>query len=130
MRDCARTLLVADDNRMSRELVCDVMQGAGYRVTEAANGAEALARVAETNPDVVLLDLEMPVKDGFSVLAELRNNPRFARLPVMAVTAKGMQPDRERIEAAGFDACLIKPIRPGELRRLVGELLDRSKGDA
>jgi len=121
-----RTLLVADDNRLSRELARDILEGAGYRVVEASNGGEALARAVEASPDLVLLDLEMPVKDGFSVLAELRSDPRFTGTPVMAVTAKGMQPDRERIAAAGFDACLIKPIGTAELRQRVGELLDRS----
>jgi len=125
-----RTLLVADDNRLSRELVRDVLEGAGYRVVEASNGEEALARAEEANPDLVLLDIEMPLKDGFSVLSEFRNNPRFAGLPVIAVTAKGMQPDRDRIAAAGFDACLIKPISAAELRKRVGQLLDRSlKGE-
>ena len=122
-----RTLLVADDNRLSRELIRDVLEGAGCRVVEAANGEEALARVEDANPDLVLLDIEMPLMDGFSVLSEFRNNPRLAGLPVIAITAKGMQPDRERIAAAGFDDCLIKPISAAELRKRVGELLDRCR---
>jgi CheY-like chemotaxis protein len=126
-----RTLLVADDNRVSRELARDVLESAGYRIVEASNGEEALMRAAETSPDLVLLDLEMPLKDGYAVLAELKRDPRFARLPVMAVTANGMQPDRERIQAAGFDTFLIKPISTAALRKRVGELLDPSaKGEA
>ncbi|MBZ5727475.1 MAG: response regulator [Acidobacteriia bacterium] len=118
-----RTLLVADDNRLSRELIREVLESADCRVMEAANGQEALARLKETDLDLVLLDLEMPVKDGFAVLAAIRNNPRFSGLPVMAVTAKAMQTDRDRIVGAGFDAYIIKPINSAELRRQVNELL-------
>lgn len=118
-----RTLLIAEDNRLSRELIRDVLESADYRVIEARNGQEALERMAETIPDLVLLDLEMPVKDGFAVLGEIRRHPRYSHIPVMAVTAKVMRPDRERIEAAGFDACITKPINNDELRQQVGELL-------
>ncbi len=118
-----RTLLVADDNRLSRELIRDVLESADCRVLEAANGREALERMEESNPDLVLLDLEMPVKDGFAVLGAIRGDPRFSGIPVVAVTAKAMQFDRDRIAGAGFDAYLIKPINNAELRRQVSELL-------
>ena len=125
-----RTLLVADDNRVSRELARDILEGAGYRVEEAANGEEALTRIRDARPDLVLLDVAMPLKDGYAVLAEVRNDPSFAGLPVMAVTANGMQPDRERMRAAGFDSYLIKPISIAELRQRVRELLEVSgKGE-
>ena len=122
-----RTLLVADDNRLSRELVRDVFESAHWRVVEAANGQEALDRLEAACPDLVLLDLEMPVKDGFAALVEIRKNPRFSGIPVMAVTAKAMQPDRERIVTAGFDACITKPIDVARLRERVYELLSSSR---
>jgi CheY-like chemotaxis protein len=122
-----RTLLVADDNRLSRELVRDVFESAHWRVVEAANGQEALDRLEAASPDLVLLDLEMPVKDGFAALVEIRKNPRFSGIPVMAVTAKAMQPDRERIVTAGFDACITKPIDVARLRERVYELLSSSR---
>ncbi len=118
-----RTLLVADDNRLSRELVRDVFESADCRVVEAANGQEALERLEAASPDLVLLDLEMPVKDGFAALVEIRKNPRFSGIPVMAVTAKAMQLDRDRIATAGFDACITKPVDVAKLRELVDELL-------
>jgi CheY-like chemotaxis protein len=122
-----RTLLVADDNRLSRELVRDVFESAHWRVVEAANGQEALDRLEAASPDLVLLDLEMPVKDGFAALVEIRKNPRFSGIPVMAVTAKAMQPDRDRIAAACFDACITKPINVAKLRERVYELLRSSR---
>ena len=120
-----RTILVADDNRLSRELVRDVLASADCRVVEAANGQEVIDRLDAACPDVVLLDLEMPVKDGFGTLVEIRGHPRFSRVPVMAVTAKAMLLDHDRILAAGFDAYITKPIDITNLRARVDELLDR-----
>jgi len=122
-----RTLLVADDNRLSRELVRDIFESADCRVIEAGNGQEALDRLEAASPGLVLLDLEMPVKDGFAALVEIRKNPRFSAIPVVAVTAKAMLLDRDRILAAGFDACLTKPIDVAKLRERVYELLRSSQ---
>ena len=120
-----RTILVADDNRLSRELVRDVLASADCRVVEAANGQEVIDRLDAASPDLVLLDLEMPVKGGFDTLVEIRRHPRFSRVPVMAVTAKAMLLDHDRILAAGFDAYITKPIDITNLRARVDELLDR-----
>ena len=122
-----RTPLVADDNRLSRELVRDVFAGADCRVVEAANGQEVIDRLDAASPDLVLLDLEMPVKGGFATLVEIRNHPRFSRVPVMAVTAKAMLLDHDRILAAGFDAYVTKPIDIAKLRERVDELLGSSQ---
>jgi CheY-like chemotaxis protein len=123
-----RTILVADDNRLSRELVRDVFASADCRVVEAANGQEVIDRLDAASPDLVLLDLEMPVKDGFAALAEIRKRPRFSDIPVMALTAKAMLLDRDRIRTAGFDAYVTKPIDISKLRERVDELL-RSSGN-
>jgi two-component system cell cycle response regulator DivK len=122
-----RTLLVADDNRLSRELVRDVFESADCRVVEAGNGQEVIDRLDAASPDLVLLDLEMPVKGGFATLVEIRNHPRFSRVPVMAVTAKAMLLDHDRILAAGFDAYVTKPIDIADLRERVDELLGSSQ---
>ena len=122
-----RTLLVADDNRLSRELVRDVLASADCRVVEAANGQEVIDRLEAAGPDLVLLDLEMPVKDGFAALAEIRHHPRFSNIPVMALTAKAMLLDRDRIRTAGFDAYVSKPIDIAKLRECVDELLRSSR---
>jgi CheY-like chemotaxis protein len=122
-----RTILVADDNRLSRELVRDVFESDGCRVVEAANGQEVIDRLDAASPDLVLLDLEMPVKGGFEALAEIRKHPGFSRVPVMAVTAKAMLLDHDRILAAGFDAYVTKPIDIMMLRERVDELLGSSQ---
>jgi CheY-like chemotaxis protein len=122
-----RTILVADDNRLSRELVRDVFASADCRVVEAGNGQEVIDCIEAASPDLVLLDLEMPVKDGYAALVEIRNHPRFSEVPVMAVTAKAMLLDRDRIRTAGFDAYITKPIDIAKLRERVDELLRSSQ---
>ncbi len=117
------TILIADDNRLSRELVRDVLETSDCRVFEARDGDEAVSLLDSLAPDLVLLDLEMPAQDGFAVLRAIRRNPRFANLPVAAFTARAMEQERARIQAAGFDACITKPVASAVLRMKVEELL-------
>ena len=118
-------VLVADDNPVSRELIREVLESADYQVLEAADGKEALERARASHPDVVLLDVQMPLMDGFAVLRQLRDDPRLAALPVAAITAYAMRGDRERALAAGFDDYITKPIHPASFRDSVGRLLSR-----
>ena len=104
-----------------------MFEGADCLVVEVGNGQEVIDRLEAASPDVVLLDLEMPVKDGFAALVEIRRHPRFSGIPVIAVTAKAMLLDRDRILAAGFDAYVTKPIDIAKLRERVDELLRSSQ---
>ncbi|MFB3827876.1 MAG: ATP-binding protein [Bryobacteraceae bacterium] len=118
-----RTILVADDSAPAREWARDVFEPLGYRVIEAVDGGDAVRQVERENPDLVLMDIQMPVIDGYAALARLRENARFARLPVIALTAFAMQGDRERALAAGFDGYVAKPVAAGALEAEVRRLL-------
>ena len=118
-----RRVLVADDKESSREFVRTVLEHAGCVVEEAADGREALAKVAANPPHLVVLDLHMPALDGFGVLAELRKDARYSCLPVVALTASAMQGDRERALAAGFVDYMTKPISLSVLRTRLMRLL-------
>lgn len=111
-----KTILVADDNASSRELVREALEDIGYRVVEAADGGEALSAALEHLPDLALLDIQMPVFDGYATLRAIRENPRFSALPVLALTAFAMRGDKEKAIAAGFDGYLTKPIAIADLR--------------
>jgi len=115
-------ILLADDNLPSRELMREILETSGHRVMEAVDGRDALDLVHQNRPDLVFLDLQMPVMDGFRVIQELRNDIRFRRLPVVAVTASAMLGDRERAIAAGFDSYIAKPINLGEVRKQIESL--------
>ncbi|MBI3896240.1 MAG: response regulator [Acidobacteria bacterium] len=111
-----KKILIAEDDPASRELLLEVLESLGYEVIPACNGAEALQKVSETCPDLVLLDIQMPILDGFAVLRQIRQDPRLAALPVMALTAYAMKEDQGRMLLAGFDAHIAKPIDVTGLR--------------
>ena len=118
-----RRVLVADDKESSREFVRAVLEQEGCIVEDAADGREAVAKIIANPPDLVVLDLHMPVLDGFGVLAALRKDARFASLPIVALTASAMRGDRERALAAGFADYMTKPISLKELRIRLTQLL-------
>ena len=114
-------VLIAEDNAVNRELLRELLEARGYTVEEACDGREALRMIEQMEPDLLLLDIGMPVLDGYGVVRELRQNPRFAALPTLAVTAYAMQGDREKILSSGFDGYLSKPLNAQALT----EALDR-----
>ena len=120
------TILVADDNAFSRELIRELLEPSGHVIVEAQNGLEALELIRSTGPDLVFLDLQMPLQDGFGVIRELRKDDRFVSLPVVAVTASAMVGDRERAMAAGFDFYIPKPIDLCAIEEQVGALAART----
>ena len=120
------TILVADDNAFSRELMRELLELSGHVVLEAVNGLDALNLIRGCVPELVFLDLQMPLQDGFGVIRELRNDRRFQNLPVIAVTASAMIGDRERAIAAGFDSYIAKPINLCEVEAQIEALASRS----
>jgi two-component system, cell cycle response regulator DivK len=119
----AERILVADDKASSRELARTILENLGYEVREAEDGIKALEAVRNSLPDLVLLDLQMPGLTGHEVLARLRNDERFTKLPVVALTASAMTGDREKALAAGFTSYLAKPVTLSMLRAEISRLL-------
>lgn len=120
-------IVVADDNALSRELIRELLEPSGHVILEAQNGLEVLELIRSAEPDLVFLDLQMPLQDGFGVIRELRNDDRFLSLPVVAVTASAMVGDRERVIAAGFDFYIAKPIDLCVVEQQVKLLATRTK---
>jgi len=112
-----KTILIAEDNAVNRELLRELLEARGYKVEEACDGQEALDMIATSRPDLLLLDLSMPVLDGFATLKKIRENPETASLMVLAVTAYAMRGDQEKAIEAGFDGYLSKPIDSSLLDR-------------
>jgi CheY-like chemotaxis protein len=117
-------ILIAEDNAVNRELLRELLEMRGYTVMEACDGEEALRMIEQTQPDLVLLDIGMPVLDGFAVVRKIRENPRLASLPVAAVTAYAMQGDREKILNSQFDGYLSKPVNSRSLAEELDRLLN------
>ncbi len=117
-------ILVVDDSRIVRAMVSDVLRAEGYRVREASDGREALARIQESRPDLVLLDVMMPEMDGYEVCRALRRNEREEEyIPILMLTAKGDVEDLARGLAAGADDYIAKPFDNLELLARVKSLL-------
>jgi CheY-like chemotaxis protein len=115
--------LIADDDPLSRRLVQAILKKAGFATEFAANGEEVLACVAKRKPRVVVLDLMMPVQDGFTTLNRLRSNPAMADVAVVMLTARSNDDDERRCRAAGASAFLVKPFDPDTLAARVRELV-------
>jgi two-component system cell cycle response regulator DivK len=118
------TILIADDNPKNLEYLRTVLTSLGHKVIEASNGQETLDRLEETRPDAAILDLQMPLLDGFATIAAIRANAATAHLPAAALTAFAMEQDRERAKEAGFTAFWTKPISLASLRRNLDGLLE------
>jgi two-component system, cell cycle response regulator DivK len=118
-----KRVLVVDDRAASRELIRTILEHSGYAVSEAGDGREAVRLAQQIGPDLILLDLQMPDLDGFGALEQLRADPRFAALPIVALTASAMQGDREKALAAGFTSYLAKPVTLPALRVELARLL-------
>jgi two-component system cell cycle response regulator DivK len=108
-------ILVVEDNEKNMKLFRDVLHASGYRTLAAATGERAVELVFEHQPDLVLMDIQLPDIDGVEALARLRADERFSSVPVLALTAQAMEGDRERFLAAGFDGYLSKPVNIAEL---------------
>jgi CheY-like chemotaxis protein len=125
-----KTIVVADDNPASRELMRELLESSGYNVVDAADGSEALEKTLEVRPDLVVLDIELPAMSGFEVLEAIRQHPDLSSLPVVAVTARAMEGDPERGVAAGFNAYITKPIKIAAARAQIRELLEEKQAAA
>lgn len=118
-----KTVLVVEDRDVSRELIRTLLEHSGYQVLEAATGAEGVSIALEKAPDLVLLDLQMPIKDGFQVLKELRSDQRCRITPIVALTASAMRGDKERALSDGFTGYLTKPLSLATIRQELARLL-------
>lgn len=122
--DVSPLVLVVDDDQNSREGVAEYLVGAGYRVSEAADGPEAIRKATRRRPDLVLLDLALPKLDGWTVARALKADPGLANVPVLAFSAFDYPSERSRAQAAGCDGFLAKPCPLPALLEAIERLLD------
>ncbi len=127
--DMPPSILIADDYEDNRELLRLILETSGYDLREARNGRECVEAALATMPDIALIDLSMPVLDGWDALREMRADERTRMIPCVAVTAFAADEDRRRALDAGFDAYLSKPYRAKDILDIIAGLLAKTGGD-
>lgn len=105
-----RRILLIEDNPDNREMVRFVLETAGYEILIGQTGAQAVTLAHQERPDLILMDLSLPEKDGWTAAAEIRADPALSAIPLVALTAHTLPGDRKRAMAAGFDAYISKPV--------------------
>jgi two-component system cell cycle response regulator DivK len=123
------TILYVEDNAENRSLVRRVLESEGYTVREAANANQALASLQKSQPNLILMDINMPTTDGYALTSQIRALPNFKKIPIIAVTANVMRGDRERSLEAGCDGYIQKPIDIDTLTQQIERYLARSLND-
>ena len=120
------TVLYVEDNPDNRMLVRRILLSEDYGLLEATNAAEALELLKTTKPDLILMDINMPDMDGYTLTAKIKTTPGFERVPILALTANVMRGDKEKTIEAGCDGYIQKPIDFDELLREIEKFISRS----
>jgi two-component system, cell cycle response regulator DivK len=116
-------VLVVEDNLLNLKLVRDVLLRAGFDVVEARSGEDGIVRAQEDQPDIILMDLQLPGIDGTETMQAIKRTLMGSNIPIVALTAFAMSEDRERALRNGFDGYLSKPISVRDLPRQITEFL-------
>jgi len=116
-------ILVVDDMQLNRDLLCDLLRPLGFEICQAENGAEALTVFEEWAPHAVLMDMKMPVMDGYEATRRIKATEKGHGTPVIAVTASAFKDSEDQVLATGVSAYLRKPFRPEELWQAIGDCL-------
>jgi two-component system cell cycle response regulator DivK len=122
----SKRILVVEDQEDLRGVLRDLLAGSGYSVIEAADGEAGVAKAKSDHPDLILMDIQMPVIDGYEATRRIKADPALKPTPVVAVSSFAMKGDEEKARAAGCDHYVTKPFSPMQLLRLVRGFL----GDA
>jgi two-component system chemotaxis response regulator CheY len=116
-------ILVIDDAAVVRRYHRQILMEAGHEVTEAVNGMDAMEKVLQESFDLCLVDVNMPVKDGYAFLHELRATPAVHDLPALMISTEATEADHRQALAAGANGYLVKPVQPAQLRDYAAAML-------
>lgn len=119
----SKTILVVEDQEDNRQILRDLLANVGYEMLEAENGEEALAALAKRRPDLILMDIQLPVMDGYETTRRIKANPDLKDIPVIVVTSYALSGDESKARDAGCDAYVTKPYSPRALLAKIHEFL-------
>jgi two-component system cell cycle response regulator DivK len=119
----SKKILVVEDTEDNRQILRDLLGMAGYDMIEAHDGAEGVSQATEHKPDLILMDIQMPVMDGYEATRQIKANPELKAIPILAVTSYALSGDEEKARAAGCDGYIAKPYSPRQMLAKVREIL-------
>lgn len=120
----SKRVLLIEDTEDNRQIVRDLLSHAGYGLVEATDGASGVQAALREMPDLILMDIQLPVMDGYEATRRIRAEARTAHIPIIAVTSYALSGDESKAKAAGCDAYIAKPYSPRALLALVRRFLD------
>ena len=119
----SKKILIVEDTEDNRRILRDLLGMAGYDLIEAHDGAEGVARASEHRPDLILMDIQMPVMDGYEATRRIKADPALREIPIIAVTSYALSGDEEKARAAGCDDFVPKPYSPRQLLAKIRKFL-------
>jgi len=119
----SKRVLVVEDQPDNRQIIRDMLAGTGYEITEAENGEEALAAIAKQRPDLILMDIQLPVMDGYAATRRIKTDPALKSIPVIAVTSYALSGEEKKAREAGCDDYVPKPYSPRQLLAKIRQYL-------
>jgi CheY-like chemotaxis protein len=128
MSQSGKTVLLIEDNEDNRIVYSTILQHFGYQVSEALNGEEGIAKAREEQPDLILMDISIPIIDGWEATQVLKRDPQTRNIPIIALTAHALASDREKAIEVGCDSYLAKPCEPKAVVTEVSKFI--GKGNA
>jgi two-component system, cell cycle response regulator DivK len=118
-----KRILIVEDQEDNRMILRDLLSQAGYDLIEAVNGEEGVAVALSERPDLILMDIQLPVMDGYEATRRIKSNAEFKSVPIIAVTSYALSGDEAKARTAGCDAYVAKPFSPRQLLAKVREYL-------
>ena len=119
----AKKVMIVEDNELNMKLFRDLIEASGYETVRTRNGLEALDLARSHRPDLILMDIQLPVLDGYEATRRIKADPALAHIPVIAVTSYALSGDEAKTKAAGCDGYVAKPFSPRQLLHKVREYL-------
>jgi two-component system cell cycle response regulator DivK len=122
----SKTILVVEDQEDNRQILRDLLASAGFRMIEAWDGKQALTVARSQQPDLILMDIQLPILDGYEVTRSIKRDPELKHIPIIAVTSYALSGDETRAREAGCDAYVAKPYSTRHLLAKIGQLLEQA----
>ncbi|MFY9772625.1 MAG: response regulator [Xanthobacteraceae bacterium] len=118
-----KRILVVEDQPDNRQIIRDMLADTGYEIAEAENGEEALAAITKQRPDLILMDIQLPVMDGYAATRRIKTDPALKSIPVIAVTSYALSGEEKKAREAGCDDYVPKPYSPRQLLAKIRQYL-------